>query len=222
MITKEFLQEEYVNKKRTAIDIGNEISLSDTQVRYWVRKHGLQIHPRGGTSKTKDLVDQKFGKLKVLYQIKGNGICAVWKCECECGELIDATSNRLKHGAKACGKCPYRCNWKGFGEISGEHIAKIKAGAKKRKLEYNLNIEYLWELFLIQNRKCALSGRELYFARTKLDEQTASLDRIDSTKGYIEGNIQWLHKDINMAKQSLSQNEFIFLCSEIYKHNESK
>ena len=50
--------------------------------------------------------------------------------------------------------------------------------------------------------------------------QTASLDRIDSTKSYNVGNVQWVHKDINFMKGSLSENKFIEYCNLIVKNNE--
>ena len=48
---------------------------------------------------------------------------------------------------------------------------------------------------------------------------TASLDRIDSKKGYIEGNIQWVHKDINRMKWAFNEDYFIKLCNNIYQYN---
>lgn len=47
--------------------------------------------------------------------------------------------------------------------------------------------------------------------------RTASLDRIDSSKGYIEGNIQWVHKDINFMKQEMDENSFFCWCGIIAK-----
>lgn len=47
---------------------------------------------------------------------------------------------------------------------------------------------------------------------------TASLDRTDSTNGYVDGNIQWVHKNVNLAKHSLSQDDFIELCSSVASH----
>ena len=44
---------------------------------------------------------------------------------------------------------------------------------------------------------------------------TASLDRINSKKGYVEGNIQWVHKDINMMKHCLETSDFIKWCEKI-------
>jgi len=52
-----------------------------------------------------------------------------------------------------------------------------------------------------------------------MKQQTASLDRIDSSKGYIEGNVQWVHRKINMMKQSYTQEEFIELCQAVVRNN---
>ena len=41
---------------------------------------------------------------------------------------------------------------------------------------------------------------------------TASLDRIDSSKGYTKSNIQWVHKDINKMKSDFSMLRFLELC----------
>ena len=37
----------------------------------------------------------------------------------------------------------------------------------------------------------------------------ASVDRIDNSLGYIKGNIQWLHKDINLIKNDFKNGEVI-------------
>lgn len=77
-------------------------------------------------------------------------------------------------------------------------------------------------MFLQQNRKCALSGIDIDFKKgndVKRGLQTASLDRIDSSKGYIVGNVQWVHKDINFMKGTLSNNQFLELCNLVSKHN---
>ena len=49
-----------------------------------------------------------------------------------------------------------------------------------------------------------------------------SIDRIDSNIGYELGNIQWVDKRINMMKGSLSNGEFINLCTLVADYNKSK
>ena len=61
---------------------------------------------------------------------------------------------------------------------------KFKRSAKSRNLPFSVTIEYLSNLFEQQNHCCAITG-------DKINEiSNASLDRIDSSKGYIEGNVQ--------------------------------
>ena len=69
----------------------------------------------------------------------------------------------------------------------------------------------------IFNGKCALSGLEIQFGKhwKMMSDQTASLDRIDNTKGYIVGNVQWVHKQVNFMKGTMRQKEFIKFCKLI-------
>ena len=151
-------------------------------------------------------------------------------CDCSCGKKnISVHLYRLVGGRiKSCG-----CNkdrylnmtgkhnvlYTGYEELSGRHWGTIKRQAKERGISIEIDIKYAWELYVKQNKKCALSGIPIGFAKAheKLKE-TASLDRIDSSKGYVEGNVQWLHKHINMMKGSYDQNYFISLCEIITKN----
>ena len=51
---------------------------------------------------------------------------------------------------------------------------------------------------------------------------TASIDRIDSSKGYERGNVQFVHKDINAMKWNLSLAKFMEYCKLILATAESK
>ena len=64
-----------------------------------------------------------------------------------------------------------------------------------------------------QDFKCALTGWDI--DAMEVNVNTASLDRIDSSKGYIEGNVQWVHKMVNMSKQQYTQEEFIDMCTAV-------
>lgn len=111
----------------------------------------------------------------------------------------------------------FKARFKGCGEISGYHICCVKNNAKRTKREFNLTAEYLWNLFLKQNRKCYFSGVILTFPpiNMKVDRKTlntASIDRIDCSKGYIEGNVRWVHKNINRMRSDFTDEEFIEFC----------
>lgn len=151
-----------------------------------------------------------------------------WNCLCDCGNTKVVRGSHLYTKAiKSCGclirrqgkDCPA---FRGYEEISGDFLHSIRYGAKTRKIEYNLKSKYLWDLFIKQKRCCALSGVPLTFEGGSTEnryaatsKKTASLDRINSTRGYIEGNVQWIHKDLNWMKQSLDEPRFVEWCRKV-------
>ncbi len=177
----------------------------------------------------KDLTGIKFGKLtplSLLDERKNNN--RYWLCKCDCGIIKEIrASHLLKSYSKSCGcshhlKNKNNFNWKGYEDIPLDFFNSIKRSAASRKLEFNITIEYLWALLTKQNKKCALSGIDLCFSETRKNKnkkRTVSVDRIDSSKGYIEGNVQWVHKTINIMKNALTDKEFIELCTKVANNN---
>lgn len=114
--------------------------------------------------------------------------------------------------------------WKGYEEISGAYWRTVTYGATTaRNLTFSITIQQAWNLFLKQDRRCAITGIKLMFAEFNKDfvegHQTASLDRIDSSKGYALDNVWWVHKRVNMMKQSLSMEEFKYWCKMVTEYN---
>lgn len=74
-----------------------------------------------------------------------------------------------------------------------------------------------------QRGLCAISGVKIDFHSGS--KRTASLDRIDSRKGYIKNNLQWVHKRVNIMKHKMDDLEFIDWAHKIsnfqYNHAES-
>ena len=74
-----------------------------------------------------------------------------------------------------------------------------------------VNTNNVLHLLECQKYQCALTGR-------KLTPQTAALDHIVPIRcdgAHVIENTQVLHKDVNRAKGSLTNSEFIQLCQEI-------
>ena len=180
----------------------------------------------------KDLRNKQFGNLKVMsiHSRSINGHIR-YNCICKCGNQCNVLSTHLiQETIKSCGclrkKGKDVYNWKGFGEISGSfwlsHIVKSADGSKGKRnpVELSITIEDAWNLFLKQNKKCALSGIELKFPTRSIDKSyTSSLDRIDSSKGYIKNNVQWVHKDINIMKNKFDNDYFLLICMKISNNN---
>lgn len=177
-----------------------------------------------------DLTGQKFGVLEVLYKAAANRTGSTqWYCRCECGAEKVISSDHLtrkKHSVKSCGckktkKGIENQAWRGCGDISGDwwysHIERERKQNTRARIKIEITKEYAWELFLKQDKKCALSGMDLKIGRGPA--YNASIDRIDSSKGYEEGNIQWVDKTINFMKRTYSQELFINMCKKVAENN---
>jgi hypothetical protein len=148
-----------------------------------------------------------------------------WQCDCGKTPIIDLYSV-VSGRTKSCGHVKKGLikennnNWKGIGDIYGDKWTRIEKSAHKRQLDFLITKDDAWNLFLKQERKCAITHLPIHF-KTKYNacDGDASLDRIDSSKGYTADNIQWVHKDINTMKQSFSQAYFIKLCKDVAHAN---
>ena len=114
---------------------------------------------------------------------------------------------------------PHTDSTKGHGEIPGYYWVTVLAGARHRNLPVTVTPEDIWACYQKQKGQCALSGVPIGFAKGRQrKDQTASLDRIDSSKGYEPGNIQWIHKRLQFMKSDSSQEEFLHWCSTIHQY----
>lgn len=209
------------NDGHSASEIANITKLcGKSKMSLYLKNNGMRRthHETREIRKNKDNIGKKFGLLTLLEPTRLDGFPA-WKCICDCGNHTVIRHIYLKH-TKSCGclvkkKGAEHFAWEGFEEISGGLFARYKLGADSRNLVFDITIEQIWNLFLKQDRKCALSGLDISFDR---ENTTASLDRIDSEKGYTIDNIQWVHKTINRLKLDLPENKLFYLIKVIYEH----
>ena len=94
---------------------------------------------------------------------------------------------------------------------------KYQVNAALRGIDWNIDFDYLADLLIQQDFKCALTGWDI--DAMEVGNNTASLDRIDSSIGYEVYNVQWVHKMVNMCKQQYSQEDFIDMCKSVSIHN---
>lgn len=183
-----------------------------------------------------DIINKRFKNCIVIKHcgyIKGSKARkSIYECLCDCGKIFVADrtflTNRTKnHRSCGCKKFKFGPNhtaWQGHGLISKDLWTQLQRGAKNRNIEFTISIEYVWDLFEKQNGKCILSGLEISFAPTGSSKysRTASLDRIDPSKGYIKDNVQWIHKHVNYMKWQFDQDYFIQMCKNIIKTQEGE
>jgi hypothetical protein len=168
------------------------------------------------------LENQKFNRLTAIKKIgKSTSSGNLWLCKCECGTEVKVRAGNLRSGnVKSCGCLMTDTFWKGHEDLSMTHFNTIKRNAASRGISFEITIEYIWSLFISQEKRCALSGVEIALgSQRKHIETTASLDRIDSHLGYFTGNVQWVHKDVNRMKMDLAESRFVELCRKIANHH---
>lgn len=147
-----------------------------------------------------------------IYKVSSNR-ASYWKVRCKCGyETLRCSTHLTNLRGKACKSCVKRKN-----TFEQSYLNRVKARAEKAKFEFNLDVDYIVALLKKQGHKCSLSGIKIEVRKLWHGDitQTASLDRIDNTKGYIKGNVQWVHKDINNMKYTFTQDYFKYLCKKV-------
>jgi len=140
----------------------------------------------------------------------------LWTCNL-CGDISGpSTIAHLKRSTRcrrACNQGKGNPRWQGYQGITGRMYNSYKYNAKTRGIEFNISIEELWQIFIDQNMKCAYTGVNLAHG------VNASPDRIDSQKGYIPGNVQWVQIDVNRMKNHFSHDYFLDTCRKIAQNH---
>jgi hypothetical protein len=98
-----------------------------------------------------------------------------------------------------------------------EHLTR----AKKRNKEVNITLDDLLETWENQKGICPYTGITLIHpkdAKNHIMLYKASLDRVDSSLGYIKGNIQFISATANLAKHSMTHEEMVIFCKIITNH----
>lgn len=212
ILTKEYLLEEYVKNKKSPYRIANDVDCSAKTVYDYIDYYKIERINRKGHIQP----GQMFGILTTVKIVgKTKNSTYNWLCKCDCGNEVTVPTSRLKCGrVKSCGCYTKRKKYnspiyKGYCDITGTRVCDIRYRARKKNMEFDLDAKYLWELLQYQKEKCALTGLEIEI------DKNASLDRKDSAKGYIKGNVWWVHRDINVMKSNLKLDHFIKMCQHV-------
>lgn len=149
----------------------------------------------------------------------------MYRC-CRCSkDFIRVTPFHSEHKRRVilCSRCSRKeayssnggrpHNWKGFGIVSARDIAGWRANAIRRGHVWEIDTQYLEQVFCKQQGICALSG--IIMVEDRKSPYRPSLDRIESGIGYLHGNVQFVCSALNMMKGSTPQNVFLRLCATV-------
>lgn len=148
-----------------------------------------------------------------IYKNADNKWCS--KCS-SCG--VEQAYTRRNHAIESeredrkCRKCTQLARGFSNNQYVGAKqrlYNKFSKSAKARNIKWDINLETMFSSY---DCKCTLTGWDISIDYKNC---TASLDRIDSSRGYTKDNIQWVHTMINMSKNKLDQSKFINMCKAV-------
>ena len=190
--------------------------LSRNTIRKWMKVHGIAtpagFYSRGrkiGRPRGLPMPQQQKELRSKMFHGKGNPFY---------GKKHSMKTRKIMSANHANFSRDLNPQWAGAGDIDGAYFGRIRSNAKERGHEFSVDVEFLWNLFLGQKKTCSLTGRPLSI-NPRGNKQTASLDRIDNSKGYIIGNLHWVHKDVNYAKRTMGLRDFLKMCKEICENS---
>ena len=93
---------------------------------------------------------------------------------------------------------------------------------KRRNKNIDITMDDLNVIWEEQQGICPFTGVKLNLSEyNKVDTNiltSASLDRIDSSKGYIKGNVRWVSRSINLMKSDRTDDVAWEICRVIYEN----
>ena len=200
-----------------------------------INKSVSDFHKNGTTYMPSCKSCRSLERKKIRYERPSEGVRKCASCEKEKDISNFHTDKSHPSGLQSsCKPCQTEKTKKCTSTLNG-FIKKIYKdmyhNAKKRskKLEIELTIEDIHELYIKQNGLCAISGlkltHETYSYKDKehiINRLNISIDRINSNLGYTKDNIQLVTAIVNRMKTDLPDNEFIKICSIISEYNNKK
>jgi hypothetical protein len=206
--------ETLIKSGKSITDIAKEKGYRHCVIQRYCNQNGIDYGKKKPISKSLD--GNRYDNYTILSLNKTfDAGEKVWNAQCDCGKIFSIRTSRINN-TPSCGCSDSETNpkfVKEFKDMPNWFIQKFADGAKDRKIEYNISNEILWDVYIQQDMKCVYTGVKLFMPTQKTQfTYNASIDRIDSKIGYISGNVQWVHKKINMMKGVLSDQDFIDFC----------
>lgn len=161
----------------------------------------------------------KRGQLKVLASPETMKGTTYVLCECDCGVVKYIRSYDIRRGdGQHNVTCGHTKNLPNFGAQKNRIYNEYKKSAKKKGLEFNIPKPHFLKLLEQNCFYCNVEPSNTY--KTKSDEKEDfkynGLDRVDSTKGYIIGNVRPSCASCNKAKLVMSQTDFFEWVKTVY------
>lgn len=179
--------------------------------------NGCTFEPTG--PKPKPLVDGKMqcrtcGAWKPLEELEKNKACRYGR-----------TSRCKACGIKKTQEWASRSIENYLKNLACHHKQNLKFRTKHRSRAHLwqdtcVTYEFLLDLWKKQDGRCAVTGVEMTYVLGEGGTQcNLSIDRIDSSLGYIPENVQLVCKQVNLMKHTMDHEDLMFWCRAILECN---
>ena len=181
--------------------------------------------------KRRDLVGQRFNKLKVVsrYGVKGSYRAIAWNCLCDCGEEAIVRGDHLLNGTiKSCGcyrksllensnisRMPH--NYK---EALSSKYKSYKWSAHRRKIDFQLKEDEAINLLSSNCFYCGIKPSQETFHKEIFYYN--GIDRVNNEIGYIIDNCVSCCGQCNRAKFTGTVREFSDWIDRTYHYMQSR
>lgn len=172
----------------------------------------------GLISKKSQQIQEQIDLLK-----EGNRKCRT------CSNIFPYTEDffRTRSMCKECAKTKRKGNYQSsITNITLEKLLKLRVRtcygrSCKKGIEFDITYEDLKEIYDKQHGNCYYSGikMEIAIKGNVNNTNTLSVDRIDSSKGYVKTNIVLCCDSVNTMKMKLNTNDFLDVCKKIVNHS---
>lgn len=180
-----------------------------------------------------DLSGQRRGNITIIKRVPtvGRSRGTYWLLRCDCGNEIEDCSSNLNSGnRKTCGtQCPFHLARVRHGRAPGEsglvqawNLCRRRALRKgKNGIEFTITQKEAFGFFQSVCHYCGCPPANIAKSNTEYGKCFYSgLDRIDSTQGYVKGNIVPCCWNCNRMKGSLSYDAFFSHIKKILQRRE--
>ena len=148
----------------------------------------------------------------------------MWAVKCDCGKIFNTSGTKLRRkDIIMCCSCACSLRPQSALRYSGIENAfrrVVVSTAKKRGIEVTISAKEFSE---IATRDCCYCGAKPterpYMNKSRLRVLINGIDRVDNTKGYINGNCVACCPTCNKMKSALSYEEFISHIKKIIKND---
>ena len=124
---------------------------------------------------------------------------------------IDSKGNKIVSKRSTCRKCD---NLKRKKSYDANPITRMLMNSKSRARQCNLEFNITLEDVPIP-KKCPILEVDLVLGEAHSYEYAPSIDRIDSTKGYVKGNVRVISLRANRMKSNATKEECILFSKNI-------